>query len=31
MTDLRDPQWWVLLIWARIYFALIWLDRILKS
>jgi hypothetical protein len=24
--DLRDPEWWLLLVWSRIYFAAKWLD-----
>ena len=28
-VDPRDPIWWLLLVWCRVYWALVWLDRTL--
>jgi hypothetical protein len=25
-----DPQWWLLLVWSRIYFAMKWLDLVAR-
>ena len=27
----RDPEWWLLLIWSRIYFAAKWLDLTIRN
>lgn len=29
--DLKDPEWWMLLVWSRIYFAMKWLDLTLRN